>query len=181
MTKTRRSSLLFAIGFAACFSATHSLADHLPDSKLAQGESESLLCGVKPAFTAMNDILSKLGEPRSIEPRKEDKVNVTYQWSRGPLLIQVNTYQYGDYLNRNPVSVEVEGSDPDGFCRTGRGLKLEDSLADLQRLYGERYSVRKTGKGKREITIQWSDLTTLYVFLSKDGHVEAIELSGDTE
>jgi hypothetical protein len=177
-----RSHLLpyLVVGFALlCAGSVR--ADHLPDNKQASGKADTVLCGFDPYSTPMGDILSKLGKPDRIEPWKVNKVNVTYWWSRGLLTIQANTYQFGDYMNKPPVSIEVNGSDPDGFCTTGRGLKLGDSLADVRRLYGKRYDVRSTGKGKRTITIQWKDESTLLVDLTKSGHVEAINALGEIE
>ncbi len=183
MTSNTRSHLLrhLVVGFAF-LCAEPALADHLPDNKLASGKGDTVLCGFDPHFTPMKDILSKLGKPDRIEPWEKDKVNVTYLWTRGPLTIEVNTYQYyADYLNRPPVYIEVNGSDPEGFCPTGRGLKLGDSLADLRRLYGQRYQVIHTGKGERSITIQWNDESTLIVELTKSGRVELINVPGENE
>jgi hypothetical protein len=181
MNNNRRSHRFqYLIIGVALLCARPVLADHLPDNELASGKADTVLCGFDPYFTPMKDILSKLGKPDRIDPRPTDKVNVTYQWSKGSLTIKANAYQLDGYLDRTPVYIEVSGSDPDGFCATGRGLKLGDSLADVRRFYG-RYGVRWTGKGKRTITIQWNDESTVFVDLTKSGRVEAITALGEIE
>lgn len=180
-TKRSRRFQYLVISLSLLF-AGPVLADHLPDNKLASGKGDTVLCGFDPRFTPMKDILSKLGKPDRIDPWPEDKLNFTYQWSRGPLTIEVNTYHfYADYLNRPPVWIEVSGSDPEGFCKTGRGLKLGDSLADVRRLYGKRYGVTRTSKGEQSITIQWEDEATIFVDLTKDGHVEVINIPAEND
>ncbi len=140
-----------------------------------------MLCGLDSDATPMKDVLSKLGKPDRIEPWEVHKANVTYWWSRGPLTIQVNTYQFGDYLNRPPLWIEVSGSDPDGFCTTGRGLKLGNSLADIRRLYGHRYGIRPIDGGKRMVTIQWSTLPSIDIDLARDGRIVRINAAGVIE
>jgi len=129
----------------------------------------------------MKDILSKLGKPDRIDPRPTDKVNVTYKWSRGPLTILVSAYQMEGYLDRNPVWIEVSGSDPDGFCTTGRGLKLGGSLVDVRRLYGTRYGIRQISRGKRVLTIEWSTEPSIDIDLSRDGRIIRINSAGVIE
>lgn len=175
------NSRLAAFVVAGSLIACPALADHLPDDKLAAGKPETTLCGFDPYNTLLKDILAKLGEPEFVRPTPSDKINVTYHWSRGPLQIQVNAYQVDGYLDRPPVYIEVAGRDPDGFCRTGRGLALGSSLGDLRKIYGTRYGVRSTGDGRHTVTLQWPDLATLFVRFDKAGRVQSVNLPGESE
>lgn len=181
MTRTKFSLLRCVFAVATLICASLAYADHLPDNLLAKGKADTKLCGFDPYLTPLKDIVSKLGKPDRIVPWEVNKTNVTYEWTRGPLTIRVDTYQFEDYLDQPPVYIEVAGNDPDKFCTTGRGLKLNDTLADVRKLYGRRYQLTREDSDTRLITIQWSTNATVFVSLDNDGHVKAINVPGLTE
>ena len=124
-------------------------ADHLPDSLLAGGRPENVLAGIDLEHTTLAQVVSKWGQPTTVQ--EED-----YYWDKGTFklhLIIESTKEQGEYI----AAIEIEGNKfPDSLGRTGRGLRLGDSLRDLIRIYGKKFQRHRVPLyDVDEVSIQW--------------------------
>jgi len=156
-------------------------ADHLPDSQLARGKDELILAGIEIYKTPLDTVFRKFGKPteqKQLSPATKDVVGERlYTWKKTNISIELGT-QFSDEpifkgnLRETPSSVEVKGTDG-AVGHTGRGLKLGDPYAAIQKVYGPRY----VKKGRR-ITIQWETTTTLEIGWNERGIIDDITLIG---
>lgn len=149
----------------------------------ASGKTEYTLCGFDANKATMKQIMNKLGDPTSKtqDPEGKEPNYYVFSWRRGPLKININTYLIPEFPNTRPVSIEVEGSDPTGFCRTGRGLALGDSTDKAMRLYAKKYHKIATPKDRKVLAFMWSDIQGggLSATVSKSGAVSTLEVTGE--
>ena len=149
----------------------------------ASGKTEYLLCGFDANKTTMKQIMDKLGEPTSKtqDPEGKEPNFYVYSWTKGPLKININTYLIPEFPNTRPVSIEVEGSDPDHFCKTGRGLMLGDSVDRAMQIYAKKHQKIATTKDHKLLAFMWGDIQGggLSATVSKDGVISTLETTGE--
>jgi hypothetical protein len=149
----------------------------------ASGKTEYLLCGFNANKATMKEIMEKLGDPTSKtqDPEGKEPNFYVFSWSKGPLKININTYLIPEFPNTRPVSIEVEGSDPDHFCLTGRGLALGDSADKAVKLYAKKYHKIAPPKDHKLLAFMWGDIEGggLSATISKTGVVSTLEATGE--
>jgi len=125
------------------------LADHLPDNLITRGKEETVLCGIDVIRSHDSDLLKKFGKPTKYLKYPEAGVDeAEIRWNVDGSIIRA-------YINADHVAYSVEVSGKAGaITKTGRGLSLGQTLADLERIYGKKY-----WKQGNEITLQWDDKT----------------------
>ena len=156
--------------------AVASSANHLPQPKIAIGRSEFGLCGINVQHSSITEVLNKMGPPDAVEGEKD-----RYIWHKQGVRMEVGTITALDSdgnLTKDYVAyVAATGDKSVGvFGTTARGLRLGDTLNDLERLYGRRYVKRLSGGILRSITIEWKDTTFMEVAFSLDGRITEIKL-----
>ena|SRR5579862_6598587 len=168
MAKLRPLALLSFILFASVCSA-----DHLPPELQARGTPEKKLAGINLEHTRMSTIVKMYGKPTEV---KDDD----YYWIKSRLRLHLVVYRGkeirgGEYIGM----IRVEGSRVTGVSgRTGLGLKLGDSLADLKRIYGRRFKERNIPKrGIHDVMVQWAtEEYALVADLDPRGKIWALSL-----
>lgn len=80
-------------------------------------------------------------------------------------------------------SVDVWGSAPnDGLGKSGRGLTLGSTLQQQKALYGDRFFVSSTDKGKvKSVLLEWHDGTQLVIDYNSNGRISHMQLSANIE
>lgn len=164
--------------------STFLVADDLPDRLRAKGSSDTILSGIDVYKSTVKEVIAELGQPtRIIDVPDTGPVagGRDYEWQKGSLKLVCGTW---NDKGEDSVcySVEVWGTGSGNkIGTTGRGIRLGSPLADIHRIYGERMLLNKLGNGDTQVTIQWHDDTTLYVFVNKKGHIDHIHLLASTE
>ena len=147
----RRFTLLVALilGAATMF------ADHLPSSLVARGRPEHVLAGIDVYKTSVDSLMGKFGRPVSFKkyPETEEAGEVIWNLKGSVLHASMNA-------DGTAYAVEVSGT-PSAFTSTGKGLRLGESLKEVQRDYGNRFLRRGD-----LVTLQWSDETELRLHLA---------------
>lgn len=167
--------------FLASFVAN---ADDLPARLRAKGSPDTMLAGIDVYTTTVREAIAKLGKPAKVVDYPETGPVAggrDYEWDNKRLKLVCSTWNdKGE--NSHIYSVEEWGVDTDGKTyATGRGLTLGSTLSEIHRIYGQRIVVSKLGNGVVQITIQWRDDTTLYLFLNKSGHLDHMQLLAATD
>ena len=136
-------------------------ADRLPDNLIAKGSPERLLGGVDIGLdhgTRAKELLARLGKPETY--KKTDSMDCgQMMWVKGGSKLKAYIGCGKVHAEDSAVAVEVSGT-PSDLTRTGAGLTLGATLADVKRLYGPRFARRSS-----RITVQWSDETELRLTL----------------
>lgn len=159
-------------------------ADDLPHRLRAKGRSDAILAGIDVYKSDVKAVIAELGQPTKVID-VPDKGPVAggqdYEWEKAGLKLVCGTW---NDKGEDSVcySVEVWGMDSSNkIGATGRGLRLGATLTDIHRIYGQRMLVSKLDDGDVQVTVQWSDDTTLYVFVNKQGRIDHIHLLASTE
>lgn len=153
-------------------------SDHLPSNKVARGKPESTVAGFDIYRTHLKQVFAVLGKPVKMTetPETSDVVGVKdCEWHRDGLILQVSatTYKGEDSL----TSIEVTGTNVHSrFGRTGRGLHLGDTLADVRRIYGSRVLRSNTKDRGILIEIQWEDSSELLLYAKNSKNIDTITL-----
>jgi len=161
-----------------------SKADDLPDRLRAKGSSETTLAGIDVYKSGVKAVIAALGQPTKVIDVPDSGPIAggrDYEWEKGGLKLVCGTW---NNKGQGSVcySVEVWGiSSSNKIGSTGRGLKLGATLADIHRIYGQRMLVAKLDDGDLQVTVQWPDDTTLYLFVNKNGRIDHIHLLASTE
>jgi hypothetical protein len=160
------------------------VADHLPENQIAKGKADEVLSSVNVYKTTMGQIFSRLGPPSRTIDVLEDR-NIAggrdYEWDRGEVKIFMGTWN-DKGTSSVPYSVEVWGKRPAGILGiTGRGLRLGDKLSKVRQIYGHRFGRYQQDDGTLQVTIQWQNETTLYLYFDHSGKVDHIHLMAATE
>jgi|SRR5579872_3690281 len=125
-------------------------ADHLPTNLVARGKAETTLCGIDVKHSHVSGLLEKLGEPATYDkyPKTEEAAEITWEKEGSKIHATIN-------VDDIAYAVEVSGA-ANAIAATGKGLGLGQTIADLRRIYGNRF-----WKHGDEITVQWQDGTEL--------------------
>ncbi len=182
MTKLKSCAVVFMLLIS--FGSVVFRADDLPDRLRAKGSSDATLAGIDVYKSAVKKVIAKLGQPT----RVIDVPNTgpaaggrDYEWQKGSLKLVCGTW---NDKGQDSVcySVEVWATDSSSkIGMTGRGLTLGATLADIHRIYGQKVLLSKLDGGEVQVTVQWHDDTTLYLFMNKNGRVNHIHLLASTE
>ena len=154
-------------------------AEDLPRDERQKGTHETTLSEVDVYKDTIAVVVSSLGRPnKTIETQDTSIVagGRDFIWKRDGVRLVVGTWN--DKGNEStPYSVEVWGPHSNGLLgSTGRGLKLGDTLRAIIRIYGRRFAIYKFSDGRTQVTLQWRDNTTLYVYLDRSGHIDHMHL-----
>jgi len=166
------------------FSAT-GRADHLPENLQARGKPETKLAGVRLSeHTRLADFIKLYGRPTKMKAWESDRPNFAssydYYWVRPGLKLHV-------LVQRLPIRmpgweyvslVEVDYGTSRRFARTGKGLKIGDSLKDFKSVYGLRVKVRDFPEMKiHDVIVQWhGEEYSLVAALDKRDRITALSL-----
>jgi hypothetical protein len=133
------------------------LADHLPEDKIALGKPETVLCGIDVSRSHVRELVGKFGKPVTYDkyPKTKDAAEITWEKSGSRIHAYIN-------VDDIAYAVDVSG-DASATTTTGRGLGLGQKLADLQRIYGNRFVTH----GNR-VTLQWRDGSELRATIAND-------------
>jgi hypothetical protein len=155
--------------FLAVLLAGLCLADHLPDNLVQRGKADVLLCGIDVYHTTLADLKKRFGTPLTEKPYPDASAEVEAVWEQDGSRIHV-------VIDAGHVAegLDVSGK-PSPVAKTGRGLALGQSLADIKRIYGSRYF-----RQGDEIRIEWEDGTHLTVTLSS-GRISRLQLGAGLE
>ena len=157
-------------------------ADRLPANQIAKGKADDVLSSVNIYKTTIGQIFSRFGHPsRTIDVLEDKNDGRDYEWDHGEVKLFLGTWN--DKGNNSiPYSVEVWGRRPVVILGiTGRGLRLGDTLAEVREIYGERFSKYQQEDGTLQVTVQWQDETTLYLYFDHSGKIDHIHLMAATE
>jgi len=156
----RRFTLALLIGLVGLGNVGR--ADHLPDNLLARGRPETRLARINLKDVKLADIIRRYGKPNRVKAWESDRPDFSssydYRWLRPGLKLHVVVERLP---RKDPdwevvTLVEVSSGTSRKVGRTGRGLKLGDTLSDLKRLYGFRFHERNIPKLKlHHVMIQW--------------------------
>jgi hypothetical protein len=166
------------------FASAILVADDLPNRHRAKGSSDTTLAGIDVYTGTVEKVIAKLGEPTKVIDVPDTGIVAggrNYEWTKKGLRLVCGTWN--DKGEDSVVySVDVWGTSTGGeIGSTGRGLKLGATLSDIHRIYGQRMQLSRLDHGNVQVTIQWNDDTTLYLFLNKNGHIDHIHLLASTE
>ena len=150
--------VVILIGFAPI-----SRADHLPDNLQARGKPETRLAGIHLTdHTKLSDVIKLYGPPTKVKASESDRPDFSssydYYWVRPGLNLHVlierlpRKIPEWEYVSL----VEVDSGTSRKIARTGKGLRVGDTLKDLKRIYGHRFKVRDIPKLKiHDVMVQW--------------------------
>ena len=164
-----------------------SRADHLPDNLQARGAPETSLAGIHlTERTRLADIVRLYGRPTRVKAWESDDPNASssydYYWRRRDLDLHVLVERFPrkipgwEYVSL----VEVDSGTSRKIARTGKGLKIRDSLGDLKRTYGHRFKIRDIPKLQiHDVMIQWHrEEYSLVATLDRRNRIKSLSLSG---
>jgi hypothetical protein len=144
-------------------------ADHLPANLVALGKPETLLCDIDVNHTTLSDLMKRFSTPLSYKTHPETEEAAEVIWDQEGVRIHAT-------INTDNIAYAVEvGGKPSPIAKTGRGLALGQSSADIKRIYGPRF--RQRGN---DVTLQWNDGTELRVRLTS-GRISSLELIANVE
>jgi hypothetical protein len=129
---------------------TVSSADHLPDRLVIQGQAETTLGGIDIHRSTASSLLKTFGKPASDEkyPKTEEAREIIWAMEGFRIHATIN-------VNDIAYAVDISGK-PGSLAKTGSGLGLGQTLSDLKRIYGTRFSKRGN-----DVTLQWRDGTEM--------------------
>lgn len=157
----------------ALFLAPGARADHLPEDLLAKGRPEKSLAGIHLERSRLSGIVRAHGEPSRVEG--DDYYWEKDGWTLHMVLYRGHTIKNGEYI----ALIEVEGTKaPRGMDKTGRGLRLGDTISSIRRIYGRRFEERKIPKlGIHDVTVQWRrEEVSLVARLDQQGRIRNLRL-----
>jgi len=179
----RRLIALLLLGLIGLSSTSR--ADHLDEKQLAKGTPERTLAGIHLSeHTRIADVIRLYGQPTKREGSESDNPNFAssydYYWIRPRLKLHVLVQRFPrtmpgwEYISL----VEVDFGSSHGVAKTGKGLRLGNSLKDLKRIYGHRVQVRDIPEQNiRYAMIQWrQEEYSLVANLDKRDKITALQL-----
>lgn len=145
------------------------LADHLPETLLAQGRPETVLCGIDVIRSRTPELLEKFGKPISYDkyPKTEEAAEISWDKEGSKIHVTINADDIA-------YAVRVTGA-RSAIAKTGRGLELGQTMEDLKSVYGDKFVKRGN-----IITLQWRDGTEMRVALDK-GRIVSLMLIAPVE
>ena len=161
-------------------------ADHLPENQQARGAPETRLAGIRlNDRTRLADVVRLYGQPTRVEAWESDDVNISgsydYYWFRPGLNLHVLVERLPRKLpGWEYVSlVEVYSGTSNKIARTGKGLRVGDSLNALRRAYGYRFKIRDIPKLKiHDVMVQWQrEEYSLVATLDRRNKITGLSLS----
>ena len=180
----RRLVALLAVSLIGLSSTSH--ADHLPDNLQARGTPETTLAGIHlTEHTKIADVIRLYGKPTEVKGSESDNPNIAssydYYWIRPGLDLHVLVERLErkipgwEYVSL----VEVDVGTSRRVAKTGRGLKVGDSMKKLKRIYGNRFKIRDIPKLKiHDVMIQWRrEEFSLVATLDEHGRITALALA----
>jgi hypothetical protein len=160
-------------------------ADHLPEHQQARGRPETKLAGVRLGERArLTDFIKLYGRPTKVKAWESTRSNFAssydYYWVRPGLNLHV-------LVERLPIKmpgweyvtlVEVDYGTSRKIARTGKGVKIGDSLKDFKRAYGSRVRIDNNPKMNiHAATVQWhTEEYSLSADLDKRNRITAFSL-----
>ena len=179
----RRLIALLALSLIGLSST--SSADHLDERLQARGTPETTLAGIHLSErTKIADVIRLYGRPTKREGSESDNPNVAssydYYWIRRGLnlhvLVQRLPRRMPGWEYVSLVEVDYGTSRP--VAKTGKGLRIGNSLKDLKRIYGNRFKVRDIPKlNIHDAMIQWrQEEYSLVATLDKRDKITALQL-----
>jgi hypothetical protein len=174
MNRSILRKVILAILFGDLLFSVPVSADHLPEHLQARGKPEKTLAGIHLDRTRLKDMIKLYGKPSRID-------GDYYHWNKSGVNLRVLIYRRPETVSGEFIGlIEVQGrkaGSPIG--RTGKGLRLGDSKADLKRLYGNKFNERKGGQPwNHVIHIQWRRVEiSLIAEFDGDGRIKSLSLS----
>jgi hypothetical protein len=158
--------------------------DHLPENLLAEGPAERLMAGINIEHTTIAEAVKTYGPPkREDHPDPDDpsRGQRSYVWTMAGVRLEVGTwFQPGQESEITSVDISNAGRPP--TWKTGRGLFLGGTIADVRRLYGPKFlEGHKVTTNARYVLIQWRDGSEMHIDFGKDERIVHIYLSASLE
>jgi hypothetical protein len=161
---------LISIALLLCSSVR---ADHLPENLLAGGKPEKVLASIHLERSRLSDVIRAHGEPSKIE-------GDDYYWEKGGWKLHLVIYRGSGIKNSEYIAmIEVEGANvPRGVDKTGRGLRLGDTISAVRRIYGRKFKERKLPKLQiHDVMVQWRrEEVSLVAELDGRGRIKNLRL-----
>lgn len=164
-------------------SAMAGFADHLPDNLLAHGRPETNLAGINLKNTNIRKIIRLYGQPTEVKKEEPTLPNSAgsfqYYWRKRGLDLHVEAFFLPGKPNWQPiVLVEIGVGTSQRAGRTGAGLHIGSTLADLKRLYGRRFHLRNIPtRDIHDVMLQWRQQEySLVATLDRKDRVTSISL-----
>jgi hypothetical protein len=160
-------------------------ADHLSGAQVALGHFETRLGPIWLEHTTKNDLIKLYGPPSEEKTLPDDQDSSRgerlYFWNINGSKLGVRTW-FQPKGESSIDSAEVWGTKALKWARTGKGLKIGDSEADLKRIYGRRFqSGRRKGDNILYIFIQWANGTEIHVDFSPQNKISHIQIAAPIE
>ena len=164
--------------------ASSARADHLADKLAASGRPETKLAGIHLTdHTKLAEVIRLYGKPTRIKSWASTEPqfwgSYEYDWKRAGINLHIVVECPFKVIPENGVVtlIETNAGTSRKIARTGRGLRIGQSLRDLQRLYGRRYHLRYIPSRRiHDVALAWRQKEyTLIATL--DGHNRITGLS----
>ena len=147
--------------------STLARADHVPEWIVVDGAPESVLAGITPGTTGLDEVCRVFGEParRVEDPRFPGEAD--YIWNQGGAEVRVSTMFDADTTaprNEVVMCVQVSGTSSDARLRTSKGARLGATLPQLIRTYGKRYTTNYLDQvSKESLTVTFTFRTEAWL------------------
>lgn len=168
--------ILSLIGFGAA-----ARADHLPEHLQNSGNPERRIGGINLESFKLTDVVKLYGQPTRVKAWESDDPKFAnsydYYWIKRDVTLKVVIQRVSNFEYISLV--EVEGAPTQKrIGRTGAGLRLGNTLADLVRIYGRRLKIRKIPELKiHDVMIQWHrEEYSLVATLDRHNRITALAL-----
>jgi hypothetical protein len=147
-------------------------AEHPPKNLLARGKPEKVLAGVHLERSRLSDVIRAHGEPSKVE-------GDDYYWEKDGWKLHLVVYRGDGIRNGEYIAmIEVEGANvPRGLNKTGRGLRLGDTMSAIRHIYGRKFEERNLPKRNiHDVTVQWREEVSLVAEFNGEGKIKNLRL-----
>lgn len=160
-------------------------AEHLADEIPAVGRPETRLAGIHlTEYTKLATVIRLYGKPTRVKAWKSDdpKISSQYEcyWVRAGLNLRVvvNCPANDDPKNGVVGLISADAGTSRNIARTGRGLRIGQSLSDLRRLYGHRYKLSYIPRHNiHDVSLAWRQKEyTLIATLNRHNRITSLSL-----
>lgn len=155
-------------------------ADHIPENLVAKGKSEKTIAGIKLMGFTLKRIKKFYGNPTKVD-------GDNYYWNKSGVVLHVmmaigSTFENGKWVKVGSEYigyVEISGKQNLAqICKTGAGLSLGATVADVRSVYGKKYQVRRsTNRQSSKIFIEWKDGVSMEVYFDNEGKINKLSLN----
>ena len=132
-----------------------------PRDRVANGKIDDVICGARGADINLDGLQKKLGKGK---PVISNVISDILAWDKGSLHIEAERASEYDIVG----SITVSGTDPTGFCKTARGLRLGMTLDEVKAMYGQFFNIFTFPNGDVQYTAVWMQNGDFYLRMRFD-------------